>query len=64
MPKRTPKSELRGIETCKREIERMMANSQTKLIMPVVTLGLLNEFRATGVTVFTDDKIRKAYETA
>jgi len=33
---------------CRTEIDRMLKYSQTKVIMPVVTLGLLNVFKDTG----------------
>ncbi|MBI4326133.1 MAG: hypothetical protein HY674_12835 [Chloroflexi bacterium] len=49
---------------CRSEIDRMLKYSQTKVIMPVVTLGLLRIFKETGQRVFTDNEIRKAYETA
>ncbi len=42
----------------------MLKNSQTKVIMPVVTLGLLKSFLKTGHTIFSDTDIRKAYETS
>ena len=51
-------------QTCKVEIERMLKNSQTKVIVPVVTLGLLREYSASKKTVFSDSEIRKAYEAA
>jgi hypothetical protein len=47
---------------CEGEIERMLKNSQTKVIVPVITLALLREFLATGRQVFTDSDIRKCYE--
>ncbi len=49
---------------CLAEIERMLRNSQTKVIMPVITLGLLNVFKATGQTAFSDTQIRDAYGDA
>jgi hypothetical protein len=49
---------------CRHEIERMLQNSQTKVIMPVVTLGLLRAFLRTGKTVFSDSDIKKVYEAA
>lgn len=49
---------------CKDEIERMLRNSQTKAIMPVITLGLLREFLSTGQQVFTDTEIGAAYKAA
>jgi len=42
----------------------MLKNSQTKAIVPVVTLGLLRVFLQTGKRVLTDPEIRKAYEAA
>ncbi len=51
-------------DVCKAEIERMLKNSQTKVIAPVVTLGLLGEYCASKKTAFSDSEIRKAYEAA
>lgn len=51
-------------DSCKSSIERMLKNSQTKVIMPVITLGLLMENAASGKVVFTDSEIRKLYEAA
>lgn len=51
-------------DVCKGSVERMLKNSQTKVIAPVITLGLLVENSASGKTVFTDSEIRKAYEAA
>lgn len=42
----------------------MLKNSQTKVIAPIVTLGILQEHSATGRTEFTDAQIRKCYATA
>src|SRR6266540_1038877 len=39
---------------CKAEVERMLKNSQTKVIMPVVALGLLKTFSTTGRSLFSD----------
>jgi hypothetical protein len=59
---KTPPSETESF--CRSEIDRMLKYSQTKVIMPVVTLGLLNVFVAKGQRVFTDREIKKAYEAA
>ena len=48
--------------TCKSEIERMLKNSQTKVISPVLTLALVREYSASGKLVFSDSDIRKMYE--
>ena len=49
---------------CRREIERMLNNSQTKAIMPVITYGLLREFLASGKQLFKDTEIGVAYKAA
>src|SRR5437899_2636499 len=49
---------------CKGEIERMLKNSQTKVIMPVVALGLLKVYSASGTKTFSDTEVRKAYQSA
>lgn len=49
---------------CKGEIERMLKNSQTKVITPVVTLGLLKAYAVGNKTLFSDTEIRKTYELA
>ncbi len=50
--------------TCEMEIERMLKNSQTKVIAPIVTFGLVREYSATKDDFFSDAQIRKAYEAA
>jgi hypothetical protein len=47
---------------CRSEIDRMLKHSQTKVIMPVVTLGLLRMFAETRKRTFSDRDIRKTYE--
>jgi len=42
----------------------MLRNSQTKVIAPVVTLGLLRAYSANGKTEFGDREIRRSYEAA
>jgi hypothetical protein len=59
---KTPPSETESF--CRAEVDRMLKYSQTKVIMPVVTLGLLNVFVQNGHRVFTDPEIKKAYEAA
>ena len=50
--------------TCQSEVARMLRNSQTKVIVPVVTLGLLREYAVSKKALFSDSEIRKAYEAA
>lgn len=52
------KSELKS----KAEIERMLKNSQTKVIVPVITLGLVREYAASNKILFSDYEVRKIYE--
>jgi len=49
---------------CRSEIDRMLKYSQTKVIMPIVTLGLLSEFLEGGKRIFSDSEVRRAYEGA
>jgi len=42
----------------------MLKYSQTKVIMPVVTLGLLRAFTVSGQTVFSDADVKKVYGAA
>lgn len=64
MPKvsKTPPSDSESFS--RDEIDRMLKYSQTKVIMPVVTLGLLRVFLAKGERVFSDAEIKRAYEGA
>lgn len=54
-----PKTEIE----CRDQIERMLAKSQTKVIMPALAFGVLQSFLATSKTIFTDREIRHSYET-
>ena len=51
-------------EFCKNEIDRMLKNSQTKAIMPVITIGLLDEHIRSGKQLFNDSEIEAAYRLA
>jgi hypothetical protein len=59
---KTPPAETEAF--CRSEIDRMLKYSQTKVIMPVVTLGLLREFAKTRQRVFRDADIKNTYEAA
>lgn len=64
MPKKSMNQQVDPERFCKNEIERMLKNSQTKVIMPVITLALLREFLSTGKQLFTDTEIGVAYKMA
>ncbi len=49
---------------CKSEIDRMLRLSQTKVIFPLITLGLLEEHQSSGQLQFTDSEIRILYHQA
>ena len=51
-------------QTCRTEIERMLKNSQTKVMVPIITLGLVREYSVSKKTKFSDSEIRKSYEAA
>lgn len=42
----------------------MLKNSHTKVIMPVVALGLLKAYSTSGKSLFSDSEVRKAYQSA
>jgi len=48
--------------TVKDTIERMLKRSQTKVLFPVITLGLINSFLKTNQDTFTDLEIRGVYQ--
>ncbi|MEI6194309.1 MAG: hypothetical protein WCS42_08260 [Verrucomicrobiota bacterium] len=49
---------------CMSEIERMLKNSQTKVIMPAVAFGVLRHYLATKQTVLDDSAIKQTYQDA
>jgi hypothetical protein len=49
---------------CRSEIERMLKNSQTKVIMPAVAFGVLRHYSSTKQTVLGDTEIKHAYQEA
>jgi hypothetical protein len=55
---------LNAKDYCRAEIERMLKNSQTKVIAPVITFALLKAHASTGKLQFSDSEIRKFYQTA
>jgi len=61
-----PKDDISGREEewCKAQIDRMLRLSQTKVIFPLITLGLLQEYQRNGQTVFLDSEVRKCYHKA
>jgi hypothetical protein len=51
-------------KTYKAEIDRMLKNSQTKVIAPLVTLGLVRMYSTTKNAIFSDSDLQKAYGKA
>lgn len=49
------------ISSCQTAIGTMLKRSQTKVIYPVITLGLLKEYLNCGTTVFSHAEIRRVY---
>lgn len=47
--------------SCIDNIKRMLRRSQTKVIFPLITYGLLCEYNTSGTTVFQDAEIRACY---
>jgi hypothetical protein len=48
----------------KEAILSMLKKSQTKVIFPIITYGLLKEYANSGKVVFIDSEVRKAYLSA
>lgn len=58
------RAKIRTAVDCKAEFERMLKNSQTKVIMPALGLGVLRQFLAARDVTFTDSQLRTSYELA
>jgi len=52
------------IHSCQAQVDRMLARSQTKVIFPLITLGLVSAYLRDGKRVFLDREIRDLYERA
>jgi hypothetical protein len=48
----------------KETILSMLKKSQTKVIFPIITFGLLKEYVETGKSEFIDSEVKKAYHSA
>lgn len=46
---------------CKENIEKMLRRSQTKVIFPIITFGLLKDYQEKGKRLFSDIDIRTCY---
>lgn len=53
-----------NVDFCKDNIERMLKRSQTKVIFPIITLGLLKNYSNAHNNLFTDAEVRRYYEEA
>jgi hypothetical protein len=51
-----------AFHACEVQLRQMLRRSQTKVIFPLITLGLLRAHQHHGVSVFSDAEIRRAYE--
>lgn len=49
---------------CEKQIELMLHRSKTKVIFPIITFGLLTEFKKNGRDTFNDSEIQNVYEKA
>lgn len=53
-----------GLIACQEQVKRMLRNSQTRVINPIITLGLLREHERTGQIEFLDRDVRRTYGSA
>ena len=49
---------------CEEQIEIMLQRSKTKILFPIITYGLLNQYIITKKDVFTDLEIQEAYKNS
>lgn len=52
------------LDTCKNSIERMLKRAQTKVIFPIITLGLVKDYHNKDKKLFLDAEIKKCYEVS
>lgn len=52
------------LDWCKAKIDRMLKYAQTKIIFPIITLGLLTEFCDSKQTIFSDSEVKNSYHDA
>lgn len=52
------------LEFCKNNIEKMLKRSQTKIIFPIITFGLLKEYKEKDQKLFSDRQIRACYNSS
>lgn len=52
---------MKEYDSCKTQIDLMLTRSKTKIIFPIITFGLLNEFLNNNQTIFTDNDVRLCY---
>jgi len=50
--------------SCRDNIEKMLKRSQTKIIFPIITFGLLKDYQKKNKKVFADVEIRASYGSA
>jgi len=49
---------------CQAQIEKMLARSQTKIIFPLITYGLLRDYEKEHRDIFSDKEVRESYYRA
>jgi hypothetical protein len=52
------------LKYCKKEIERMLSRSTTKVIFPIITFGLVKEYIENNKEDFSDADVRHCYKKA
>jgi hypothetical protein len=49
---------------CKDQVEQMLKRSKTKVLFPILTLGLLKVNKDENKVIFSDEEINKSYKNA
>lgn len=54
----------KDLKFCQDQIDQMLSRSQTKIIFPLITLGLINAYYKNKTVEFFDNEIKQLYEEA
>lgn len=53
-----------SLDFCKNQLERMLKRSQTKVLFPILTLGLIKTYKSENKTIFSNEDVSKSYKDA
>lgn len=53
-----------SLDFCKKQIDDMLKRSRTKVLFPILTLGLIKSYKNYNKTIFSNEDISKSYKNA